>query len=44
MHSSAPAGNSINDYISREEFSLHYTSIDGPVQLLSRQGSKYGKS
>ena len=33
MHLSAPAGCSINDLISRDDFSLHYASIDDAVRL-----------
>ena len=40
MHLSAPAGNSINDHnvISRDEFSLHYSSVDDAVKLLVSLG------
>ena len=37
-HLSAPAGNSINDFISKEDFSLHYTSIDNAVKILLSLG------
>ena len=35
MHLSAPVGYSINDFISSDDFSLHYASIDDAVKLLS---------
>ena len=35
MHLSAPPGSSINDYISQTEYSLHYSSVDDAIQLLS---------
>ena len=38
MHLSVPVGNSLNDYFSREEFSLHYTSIDDVIKLLLSLG------
>ena len=38
MHLSAPAGNSINDFISKDDFSLHYTSIDDAVKILLSLG------
>ena len=38
MHLSAPAGNSMNDYISKDDYSLHYTSIDDVVNLLLSLG------
>ena len=40
MHLSAPAGSSImiNDFISRNAFSLHYTSTDDAVKLLLSLG------
>ena len=38
MHLSAPAGNSINDYIPKDDFSLHYASIDDAVNLLLSLG------
>jgi hypothetical protein len=34
MHLSTPAGQSINDYISRDKFSLRYSSIDDAIKLL----------
>ena len=38
MHLSAPAGNSINDFISKDDFSLHYTSIDDAIEILVSLG------
>ena len=38
LHLSAPTGSSINDYISKDEFSLHYTSVDEAVQILLALG------
>ena len=38
MHLSAPAGSSINDFISKDDFSLHYTSIDDAVKILLSLG------
>ena len=38
LHLSAPAGVSINDSISREEYTLHYISIDDAVKLLYGHG------
>ena len=38
MHLSAPAGNIINDFISRDAFSLHYTATDDAVKLLLSLG------
>ena len=35
MHLSAPSGSSINDYISQTEYSMHYSSVDDAIQLLS---------
>ena len=35
-HLSAPEGHSINDYISRDEFSLCYSTIDNALALLRR--------
>ena len=39
MHLSAPAGYSINDFISSDDFSLHYASIDDAVKLLLSLGT-----
>eukprot|EP00731_Ephydatia_muelleri_P031197 Em0022g711a len=38
LHLLAPAGVSINDSISREEYTLHYISIDDAVKLLYGHG------
>ena len=38
MHLSAPPGSSINDHISPEDYSLHYSSVDDAVQLLTALG------
>ena len=38
MHLSAPEGTRINDGISQDEFSLHYTTVDDAVRLLHRHG------
>ena len=39
IHLSAPAGYSINDFISSDDFSLHYASIDDAVKLLLSLGT-----
>ncbi|KAL5516553.1 hypothetical protein EMCRGX_G001915 [Ephydatia muelleri] len=36
LHLSAPEGHSVNDFISREEFTLHYSTIHHAVALLGR--------
>ena len=38
FHLSAPAGLSVNDYISQEDFSLQYHTIDDAVSILVRLG------
>ncbi len=38
MHLSAPTGSSINDYISREQFSLQYASVDDATRLVLCHG------
>ena len=38
LHLSAPYGASVNDGISKEEFSLHYSSMDDAVKLLHSYG------
>lgn len=38
MHLSAPLGGSVNDGITKEDFSLHYTTIDDAVKLVLRHG------
>ena len=38
LHLSVPPGQSINDYISKEEFSLRYASIDDATRMLSALG------
>ena len=38
MHLSAPLGLSVNDHISREDFSLSYTSINRAVELVTQMG------
>ena len=38
MHLSAPHGQSVNDYISKEDYTLHYSTIDDAVKLLSHFG------
>ena len=37
-HLSAPGGQSINDFISKEDFSLHYSSVDDATSILSELG------
>ena len=37
-HLSAPAGQSINDGIAKDNFSLHYSSVDDATRILSRLG------
>ena len=36
LHLSAPEDHSINDYISRDEFSFHYSTIDDATALLGK--------
>ena len=38
MDLSSPLGSSINDYISKEEFSLHYATFDQALSLVARYG------
>ena len=38
LHLSAPPGRSINDRISKEDFSLHYASMDDATNMLSALG------
>ncbi len=38
MHLSAPHGSSINDHISRDDFSLTYSSVDDAVRIVMRLG------
>ena len=38
MHLSAPAGRSINDGISTDDYSLHYVTIDDAVKLMHKYG------
>ena len=33
LHLSAPLGKSINDHISKENFSLHYASVDDAIHM-----------
>eukprot|EP00731_Ephydatia_muelleri_P017504 Em0010g602a len=46
LHLSAPEGLSINDFIAKEEFAIHYSTIVGAVALLSRfnKGARMAKS
>ena len=46
LHLSAPSGRSINDFINKEEFTLHYSTIDNAVALLGnlKKGSLDGKN
>ena len=39
MHLSAPRDHSINDGILKEDFSLHYSTIDDAVQMIHQLGS-----
>ena len=39
MHLSAPVGISINDYIDKEDFPIHYVTVDDAVAMVT----KYGK-
>ena len=45
LHLSAPEGRSINDFIAKEDFSIHYSTIDDAVALLSRfsKGARMAK-
>jgi len=38
MHLSAPTGNSINDGIDPEQFSLHYVTVDDALRLVNKHG------
>ena len=38
LHLSAPPDYSINDFISKEEFSLQYTSLDDAVRIVTTLG------
>lgn len=38
LHLSAPEGHSVNDHINKDEFSIHYSSVDDAVALLSQYG------
>ena len=38
MDLSSPHGSSTNDYISKEEFSLHYATFDQALSLVARYG------
>ena len=38
LHLSAPLGKSINDHISKENFSLHCASVDYAIHMLSALG------
>ena len=38
MDLSSPHGSSINDHISKEEFTLHYTSFDTALKMVARHG------
>ena len=38
MHLSAPTGQSINDHISKEQYSLQYSSVDDAVKILTALG------
>ena len=38
MDLSSPHGSSINDYISKEEFSLHYATFDQALSLVASYG------
>ena len=38
MHLSAPFGSSVNDHISKEDFTLKYSTVDNAVAILQRLG------
>ena len=38
LHLSAPDGHSVNDHINKEDFTVHYFSVDDAVALLSQYG------
>ena len=38
MHLSAPEGESINDFISRDQYTLHYATLDDAVRFLNHLG------
>ena len=38
MHLSAPEGISVNDFIDADAFTLHYTTVDDVVAMVSRYG------
>ena len=39
MHLSAPTDHSINDGIDKEDFTLHYSTIDDAVKMVQHLGS-----
>ena len=38
MHLSAPEGIGINDYIDKEDFSIHYAMVDDAVAMVTEYG------
>ena len=38
LHLSAPPGRSVNDFIAKDQFSLHYSSVDDAVRILLALG------
>ena len=38
MHLSPPTGQSINDFISPEQYTFHYATVDDGVHLLTKLG------
>ena len=38
MHLSAPEGSSIDDFIDKEDFPIHYATVDDAVAMVSRYG------
>ena len=40
MHLSAPEGISINDYIDKEDFPIHYATVDDAVAMVTEYGKE----
>ena len=39
LHLSAPAGSSVNDHIPKDPFSLHFSTTDDVVRMLTTLGT-----
>ena len=40
MHLSAPEGIGINDYIDKEDFPIHYATVDDAVAIVTEYGKE----